>query len=98
MCTFSPCLDKYGNSVRGVNFCKKLVEKYKFHLFDNCEPATKENPVRTHTRDGEQLKVSSFEIKMREQKYMKRHSSVATAGRHLHYIIFLQILQLDAFL
>jgi len=56
MCTFSPCLDKYGNSVRGVTFCKKLVEKYNFHLFTNSDTSTKENPVRTKPRDGDCLK------------------------------------------
>jgi len=56
ICTFSPPLDKYGNSVKGVNFCKKLVDKYNFHLFTNSETSTKENPLRTKPRDGENLK------------------------------------------
>ena len=32
---WSPRVDKYGNSVRGGDFCKKLTEKYNFHNFDN---------------------------------------------------------------
>ena len=33
--TFSPRLDDYGNSVRGVSFCRKLVECFTFHQFDS---------------------------------------------------------------
>ena len=45
MCTFSPRLDKYGNSVRGVDFFSKFTAKFNFHMFDNCigaADATKE--------------------------------------------------------
>ncbi|KAI0567540.1 glutaminase [Gracilaria domingensis] len=33
--TFSPRLDKYGNSVRGSLFAKELVRLFTFHTFDN---------------------------------------------------------------
>lgn len=33
--TFSPRLDSVGNSVRGVQFCKELVSRYPFHLYEN---------------------------------------------------------------
>ena len=33
--TFSPRLDSYGNSVRGVAFCRELVDRYTFHIYDN---------------------------------------------------------------
>jgi len=31
--TFSPLLDAKGNSVKGVEFCKKLTKRFNFHLF-----------------------------------------------------------------
>jgi glutaminase len=33
--TFSPRLDPYGNSVRGVAFCRQLVDRFTFHIYDN---------------------------------------------------------------
>ena len=34
-CTWSPRLDEHGNSVRGLDFCKRLVATYNFHVYDN---------------------------------------------------------------
>ena len=35
ICSFSPRLDQFGNSVRGVQFCYKLTQQFNFRLFDN---------------------------------------------------------------
>lgn len=32
--TFSPRLNKNGNSVRGIEFCKQLVSSYRVHIFE----------------------------------------------------------------
>ncbi len=35
ICIWSPKLDKHGNSVRGVEFCKEFSKIYNFHSFDS---------------------------------------------------------------
>lgn len=42
---FSPRLDKNHNSVRGVEFSKRLVEKFSFHNYDHITHCDKINPV-----------------------------------------------------
>jgi glutaminase len=34
VCVYSPKLDERGNSVRGIEFCKRLAAEYKVHVFE----------------------------------------------------------------
>lgn len=45
---WSPRLDKHGNSVRGVEFCERLIEKYNFHIYDSLNRGTSKKNPRKH--------------------------------------------------
>ncbi|HET6988420.1 MAG TPA: glutaminase, partial [Kribbella sp.] len=55
ICVWSPRLDRHGNSVRGIEFCRRLVAEYNVHVFDSLvgtgtaakrDPRRKKNQTR----------------------------------------------------
>jgi glutaminase len=58
ICVYSPRLDKYGNSVRGVKLFNKLVKSYRMHIFDSF--------IVAHSKckavDGNIAKLLQFEL------------------------------------
>jgi glutaminase len=52
ICVWSPRLDEHGNSVRGIEFCRKLVSEYNVHVYDSLITG----PGRTAKRDPRRKK------------------------------------------
>uniref|UniRef100_A0A914WQN2 glutaminase n=1 Tax=Plectus sambesii TaxID=2011161 RepID=A0A914WQN2_9BILA len=66
ICMFSPPLDKMGNTVRGVEFCKEMIEKFKFHNYDTLlhSDAEKFDPRKAVGEgDAEQVVILLFAAK-----------------------------------
>ena len=55
ICVWSPRLDEHGNSVRGIEFCRKLVAEYNVHAFDSLVSGR----ARTNKRDPRRKKHQS---------------------------------------
>ncbi|PRQ00614.1 Glutaminase 2 [Enhygromyxa salina] len=51
-CCWSPRLDEHGNSVRGLDFCRRLVEAYNFHAFDNLTGMSEKKDPRLTRAQG----------------------------------------------
>jgi len=54
ICTWSPRLDRYGNSVRGIAFSKTLVQRYNFHIFSKLDGAG----LKRDTTDSKNAEVT----------------------------------------
>jgi glutaminase len=60
--TFSPRLDSYGNSARGVAFCRQLVDRFTFHMYDSLSggrTGCKRDP-RASQRDQKKRDISDL--------------------------------------
>ncbi|KAI1283013.1 Glutaminase kidney isoform, mitochondrial [Halotydeus destructor] len=60
ICLWSPPLDGYGNSVRGLQFCNELVDLFNFHHFDNLRHVPHKKDPRRFKFETKGLKVVSL--------------------------------------
>lgn len=62
ICCYAPPLDHIGNSTKGIKFCKKLVNKFVFHNFDNKKAVndkgeSKKDPKRQVENDSNNFRI-----------------------------------------
>ena len=60
ICTWSPRLDKLVNSVRGIEFCKRLVQKFAFHMLDARGVSSSKVDPRLHRLQSSEADVVSL--------------------------------------
>lgn len=75
LCLWSPPLDIYGNSVRGVQFCEELTRVFSFHHYDNLRHMTQKKDPRRQKYETKGLKVVNllFSAASGDVTAMRRH-------------------------
>ncbi len=56
---WSPRLDEHGNSVRGIEFCRKLVAAYNVHVFDSLHAGRGRTAKRDPRRKKNQTEIEA---------------------------------------
>ncbi|XP_076332807.1 glutaminase liver isoform, mitochondrial-like isoform X2 [Tachypleus tridentatus] len=75
ICLWSPPLDAYGNSVRGVQFCEEFIRLFNFHHYDNLRHTTRKKDPRRQKYETKGLKIVSllFSAASGDVTAMRRH-------------------------
>ena len=59
ICVWSPRLDELGNSVRGIEFCRKLAAAYNVHVFDSLHADRGRSAKRDPRRKKNQSQIEA---------------------------------------
>jgi glutaminase len=59
LCVWSPRLDEHGNSVRGLEFCRKLAAAYNVHVFDSLVTGRGRTAKRDPRRKKNQTQIEA---------------------------------------
>ncbi|MCG8546242.1 MAG: glutaminase A [Alphaproteobacteria bacterium] len=65
-CTWSPRLDANGNSVRGIDFCRRLVDTFSIHNFDNISTVSDKSDLRTSRIEQKAVMINELIWAMRK--------------------------------
>jgi len=61
ICVWSPPLDEHGNSVRGVDFSTRMVEKFNFHIFDTIR-SEQDSKIDPRVNKNEQRNIAIVNV------------------------------------
>lgn len=95
ICLWSPRLDKYGNSVRGVQFCQDLVSLFNIHQYDNLRHSPyKKDPrkrklVSTQSTDITQVLFAAYngDIKEIMRSVLQNHLTILSICPSLRFFL-----------
>src|SRR5262249_13360618 len=59
ICAWSPRLDAQGNSVRGIEFCRRLAAEYNVHVFDSLVAGRGRSSKRDPRRKKNQTEIEA---------------------------------------
>jgi len=62
ICVWSPPLDEHGNSVRGVDFSTRMVEKFNFHIFDTIRSEKNSKKLDPRINPNEQRNIAIVNV------------------------------------
>lgn len=66
ICTWSPRLDANGNSVRGIDFCRRLVDEFAIHNFDSLATTSGKADPRTSRIEVKARRINELIWAMRK--------------------------------
>ena len=91
ICLWSPPLDKYGNSCRGLQFMENLIDNFSFHRYEGKNMVNKVNPRRVKAESqGDTIVSLLYAAAAGDLTNLKRHKVSSVKAKCQHPMCSLQ--------